>query len=161
MKFIKENKNVLITVLIMSLMFVAYIASDNRDTKEVKLEENAINCDTLQSASLADYKKAACSQTKGIVYIMRTGCSYCEKMEPVKKEVIEEYNLNVVEINTANLESTVFNELVNNNDFLKNEKWGTPLFMIVQNGKVINTSVGYKEKAAVVKFFKDNGFINE
>lgn len=161
MKFIEKNKNVLITIVVMSLILVAYIASDNRENKEIKLETNAISCENIQSTKLLDYKSAACGEQKKIVYVMKTGCTYCEKIEPIKNEIIDKYKLNVLEIDTAEFDNTTINEFINTNDFLKKGEWGTPLFMIVENGKVIETLIGYKEKPALIEFFKKNGLIDE
>lgn len=151
---INRNKGSIVLVVLIALVIglVAWLATGENTPKDM----STISCENISSELLTDYKTAACSQDINIVYIMRDGCSYCEMMQPIINEVVKENKLNIVTIDIAKLDEAGYNELNSTNMYLKNTEWGTPTTLIVQNGKVINALVGYREKDVLVEFFKAN-----
>lgn len=128
-------------------------SNDNNQTENVALEEAGFNKVTLD-----EYLNLVKGTEKSIILVARPTCSYCELFTPILKQAMEDMNLtiNYIDTDTFSQEDwTTFNESL---DYLKNEEWGTPLTLIVQNGEAVAENNGYVELDAIKEFFSNNGF---
>ncbi len=125
--------------------------------KEEKLAINYVDID--------EYVEITKQKEPQVVVIGRTLCSYCISAKKILKEIIEEDNIQVNYYNYYNIyagiaseeETKKFNSSLNY--FKENDEWGTPLILVVKNGKVENVFNGLGSKDDYVKFFKENGII--
>ncbi len=113
----------------------------------------------IHEISFKQYQYLTSTEDKDIIFIGATGCGWCEKYRPVLEEVASENNLTVYYLDIANLNNTSYNDLVNSNDWLKSNQWGTPTTLILTSNKTVDVLEGYAEKDKVVEFFKNNGYI--
>lgn len=108
---------------------------------------------------ISSFNEILNSSEKKLVYIGRDNCTYCQKIDPIIKEIKNEYNLDYYYINTndiTNLElGTILYKLNKGTT-----QFGTPYFAVVQNGKKIAELPGYAEKDQLLKFFKENGLVS-
>ncbi len=126
----------------------------------------AIGVTTLKQSKEKDFTKITLSEylelnngsEKSIVLVARPTCAYCAKFTPVLKKVMGELDVTVNYINTDEFSGEDWNVFNNSNDYLKNNEWGTPLVMIVQNGSAIAVNEGYVEQDTIKNFFINNGF---
>jgi predicted bacteriocin transport accessory protein len=91
------------------------------------------------------------SNTKSYIYIGRTGCGYCTKINPVLAQIIDETGIVINHVDIANISQADYDRLTNSNDILKGE-WGTPTLLITKNGKVIDSQIGYAEYETTKRF---------
>ena len=60
------------------------------------------------------------------------------------------------------MQSTEINEFIASIPyFSENERWGTPLTMVMEDGKVTNTLSGLASKDETLSFYQQNGIISE
>ena len=100
-----------------------------------------------------------------IIYLARPGCAFCQKQEPIVKQIIAEHDVVFHYLNTDNLTQDQFNAIIDLDEdeslFGENGKnFGTPTVLIVKEGKIVDAQVGYTEKAEFEKFLQNNGFIS-
>ena len=125
-------------------------------------EEEVSSMVTLEGAgfnklTMDKYLELIKSSEKSIILVARPTCGYCEKFSPILKEAAEDMNLTVNYVNTDEFTNEDWNTFTNSLDYLATEDWGTPLTLIVQEGKVVADNNGYVELEAIKAFFKENG----
>ena len=101
--------------------------------------------------------------------IGQTSCSHCIAYKPAINSVAEDYNLtinylNLTDLNTDESES-FFKSLeeieYNEPDFVEDGSFGTPLTLIVTNGKVVDYISGSKTISQLVRELTKAGLIEE
>lgn len=163
----KENKSTnkekiqTIVIAILSLIIVfmgAYFSSELKyctvDKKEVVLEKIAMN----------DFITLLNDDSASIIYLARPGCGFCQKQEPIVKEIISEHDLPLFYLNTDDLSEEEFNTIINLDENEKffgtdGEKFGTPTALIVKSGKIVDAQIGLTEKESYEQFLIKNGFV--
>lgn len=154
-----------VALLIVAVIGLAFGVSNTKDDKEktnntYQNEGSALEKAGFNEVTLDEYLELIKSPEKNIVLIARPSCGFCEQFTPILKQAAEDMGLIVNYINTEKLSNddwTVFN---NSLDYLKNNEWGTPLTLIVQNGDTVAENSGYVELDTIKDFFKSNGLGN-
>lgn len=97
---------------------------------------------------------------KAIVLFSRPTCGYCQIAEPILHHIAYQYDLTINHINTDEMDDDDSTNLVESDDYFS-EGFGTPLLVVVSNGKIVDVVSGLVDTASYVDFFTDNGFIKE
>ena len=105
------------------------------------------------------YKKILKSDKTNIVVVGQTSCTYCIKAKPILNEVASEYGVTINYLNVTNLSDEESNKFNDSLDYLKDNEWGTPLTLIIKNGKVIDSANGLLDKDGYIDLFKNNGIL--
>ena len=108
--------------------------------------------------NMEQYLSLISSSEKSIVLVARPTCYYCQQFTPILKQAMEEMNLTINYIDTDKFTSDDYEKFSNSLDYIKNNEWGTPLTLIVQNGEAIDVNNGYVELNTIKEFFTKNGF---
>lgn len=119
--------------------------------KDVKLSLNYIDYN--------GFKSVAKSSENKILVLGQTTCGYCIKAKPILTKIADEYGITINYLNITNLSSEERGKLSKYVSYLDENEWGTPLTLIVNNGKVIDSANGLLDEEGYIKLFKDNGFI--
>ena len=127
-------------------------------------DENAtlpINYLTFES-----YKETIQSSTPEVIVVGQSSCGYCMMIKPVLISIADKYNvkinyLNMTDLNNLENSKEVLTEFNNSLTYLKEEEWGTPLTLIVKEGKTIAHLNGYASEETYVEFLKEQGIIGE
>lgn len=116
-----------------------------------------------------EYNKLLEQSGKHIVTIGQTGCSHCINTKPVLNQIAKDYNitinyLNITEMTKAENESFI-NSLeeigYDEEEFVTSKNFGTPLTLIIENGKVTSYVSGERPTTQFVRAFKKAGVIAE
>lgn len=110
----------------------------------------------LQTIGYKDLKEKIENKESFVLYIHKTGCSYCESYEPILTKVLKGNALTAYSINTTSLkqaEEKSLKEKVN----LK----GTPTLIYIKEGKADSNGslIGEQTQENTVDFFKKIGYI--
>lgn len=116
-----------------------------------------------------EYKSLIKSSKTHIIVIGQTTCSHCIAIKPALNSVAEDYNLTINYLNLTDLvesESNSFFESLedieyNDEEFLESGSFGTPLTLIVKNGKVQDYISGSRTISQLIREFKKAGLIEE
>lgn len=122
------------------------------DYSQTALEQAGFN-----KVSIDEYLNLIKSSDKQIILIARPTCGYCEKFTPILKQAMEDMNLTINYVNTDNFSSDDWTKFQSSFDYLASDEWGTPLTLVVQDGKIVDKSNGYVELDAIKEFFAKNG----
>lgn len=116
-----------------------------------------------------EYNKLLLDSEKNIVTIGQTGCSHCTATKPVLNQIAKEYNIEINYLNITDMSQKEVNSFTNSlkeigyddKDFLEKGSFGTPLTLIIENGKVISYVIGERPTVEFVRAFKKSGVITE
>lgn len=101
------------------------------------------------------------SKSAQVIYLGRSTCGYCVKFLPALQKAQKEYGYktNYLDITTVSEEDQA-KLLKKDNDegFLAKNYGATPMVLVVKNGKLVDTWIGYSEYDSFAKFIEDNGF---
>ena len=158
----KNKENIYKAIIIILLLVIAfggsYFASELRNTNCNTSEKN----NELITISYNEYKELKAEEGSHIIYVARPTCSFCQKQEPIVKQILNSYDVEINYLNTDNLSSQDLNDFINSYDvFNGGENFGTPTFLIVGDKKIKDSIIGYSEQANLIDFFTKYNLIKE
>ena len=116
-----------------------------------------------------EYEKLIEDSEPHVIVIGQTTCSHCIAVKPALNSIAEDYDLTINYININTLEEEEYNKFVesltkieyNDPDFVESGSFGTPLILMLKDGKVINYIAGERSKSQFVREFIKSGLISE
>ena len=154
----------LIIILIVNtailLVKTNFKSTDNNEVEEQESTEYDVSMFTKVTAE--NLKEAIETEDVKIVYVGRSTCGYCVKFLPVLQKARTEYNyetlyLDITTVTTTEQQDKIL-ELDNEEGFLSENFGGTPMVLMVQDGKIIDTWMGYAEYSTYTAWLEKNGF---
>ena len=180
---IDKIKSATIVVLVLVIVFGAsYFTSelqdsnDNSTTTTNSTNNSSNSSDTTSTSSdipedeqgdlneidIDEYLDLKEGSKASIIYVARPTCHYCQEMEPIVRNIVYEYGVTVNYLNTDELDDDGQAKFVKSDDYFDEKGgYGTPMLIIVKDDKFVDVLEGLSDKDTVVKFFKDNGLIDE
>lgn len=139
-------------------------SSDASDMTARAQEESAAVSDDekkdFEEIDVDTYLELYKGDEKSIVLFSRPTCGYCQIAEPILHHIAYQYDLTINHVNTDEMDSDDSTKLFESDDFF-NDGLGTPLLMVVSDGKIVDVVNGLVDTENYVNFFSDNGFIKE
>lgn len=123
--------------------------------KDEKLEAVDSN---LNKLDYSKYDELINKNENNIIVVGQTGCSYCESAKPVLNALAKKYEMSINYLNITDLSEEDQGKVVNSLDIFSGD-FGTPLIMVVNNKKVIDSIQGFESEEKYVNFFKKNNLI--
>ncbi len=116
-----------------------------------------------------EYTDLISNQDTHVIVIGQTTCSHCIAIKPALNQVAGQYNLTINYLNITDMteeENNLFFESLttigyDDEDFLNDGSFGTPLILIVKDGKVISYISGERTTSQLVREFKKLDLISE
>ncbi|MDD2378137.1 MAG: thioredoxin family protein [Bacilli bacterium] len=93
-----------------------------------------------------------------LVYLARPDCSWCQKAKPLLNKAAKKYNFEYLYINTGKLSQDELKSVLGRFNIDINE-FGTPTFVVVKNGVVVDSNIGYMEENDLIYFLKNTEVI--
>lgn len=123
------------------------------------LQENKIISSTaelsLNYIDLKEYKTLLAEKENKVIVIGQSTCPYCVKAKLILNEVVDETDAEINYLNISNFTSEEdFTEFEKTLELLQSDKWGTPITMIVKEGKLVDYIEGVTTKEEYIKFLK-------
>lgn len=187
MKNKKVFKGIVIAVLVVLVCALCYFASSAASAKAGESYSDSSNSteqtsnDAMdmttraqeESANVSDdekkdfndididrYLELYDGDENAIVLFSRPTCGYCQIAEPILHHIAYQYDLTINHINTDEMDSDDETNLVQSDDYFS-EGFGTPLLLVVSDGKIVDKISGLVDTDTYVKFFTTNGFIEK
>ncbi len=98
------------------------------------------------------------SKDRVIIYYASSNCGYCEMQTPILEKIAEEYEIKYYNLDTSKLSKRQRNEILKK---LSLERHATPTTVVVENGEVITTQVGYLPGTDFIEFLKSAELVPE
>lgn len=123
----------------------------------------------LTFINYTEYNNLLSKQGKHILTIGQTGCSHCIATKPVLNKIAGDYNIQINYLNLTDMSNSEVNSFTNSlseigydeEEFVSSGNFGTPLTLIIENGKVISYVSGERPTTQFIKAFKKAGIIEE
>lgn len=95
-----------------------------------------------------------------LVWVARPTCAYCELTTPIIQKIIKDYGIYISYLNTDDFsEDDTSNFIGISDDF--SEGFGTPMLLLVGDGKILDMIDGATDTAHYIEFLKGYKFIEE
>lgn len=152
-----KQKDIILVLLVAVVLVIALVITGNKEPKfDIELPIALEGTVGFNEITYSEYEEKLNTEAPFLVVIVRDGCGYCEKYEPVVTDVANEYNLPISYINLAHLTNEELSSLSTSNSYLKKTQWGTPTTLFMY-GKTVVDSIGqYVDKDTFVEFVKEN-----
>lgn len=116
-----------------------------------------------------EYETLISDKQTHVIVIGQTTCSHCIAIKPALNLIAGDYDLTINYLNLTEMSEEEYNNFseslknieYNDKDFVEKGSFGTPLTLIVKNGKVSSYISGERSKSQLVKEFKKAGLISE
>ena len=180
---VEKVKNTTIVVLVLIIVFGAsYFTSELKDcdnggsSTTTSSTDNSSSNDTTSTSSdipedeqgdlneigIDEYLDLLKGDEASIIYVARPTCHYCQEMEPIVRNIVYEYGIEVNYLNTDELDDEGQADFIESNDYFDEEGgYGTPMLIVVKDDEFVDVLEGLTDKDTAVNFFKDNGLIEE
>ena len=154
----KREKIQTIVIAILAIIIVIMGAFFSSELKYCTVDKKDV---ALEKISMLDFTTLLNDESTSIIYLARPGCGYCQKQEPIVKDIISEHELPLFYLNTDDLSEEDMYSIFKLDKKLfgeNGENFGTPTVLIVKSGKIVDSQIGYTEKAEFEQFLAKNGF---
>ena len=175
---VEKVKNTTIVVLVLIIVFGAsYFTSELKEcdnggsTTTTSSTNNSSNDSSdisedeqgdLNEIDIDEYLDLLKGDEASIIYVARPTCHYCQEMEPIVKNIVYEYGIEVNYLNTDELDDEGQADFIKSNDYFDEKGgYGTPMLIVVKDDEFVDVLEGLTDKDTAVNFFKDNGLIEE
>ena len=151
----KPNKKGIIILLGILLVIVGiciFYQVDNKDKNtatEVTSEES--------SEIMDDFYKYFNSKKTRIIFYASSTCGYCKLETPIMEQIDKDYKINYLYVDASKLTKNDREKMLKE----LNIEPSTPTTVIVKDGKVLDTQVGYIDGGKMVEFLKENKILDK
>ena len=151
----KTNKTGLIVLLGILLIIVGICIFYQVNNKE---KDTTSNYSTEESNEIMDnfYKYFNSKKTKVIYYASST-CGYCSLETPIMEQISKDYDMDFLHIDSSKLSNSDREKMLKE----LNIDHATPTTIIVKNGKIIDTQIGYIDGGKMVEFLKNGNVLDK
>ena len=167
-----EEKNFLSKILVclyiviglLAINTVVLILANGSSAKindtSITEEDNAdYDVSSFEEFTLEKVKEVFESDQLQVIYIGRESCGYCVKFIPILKQAQDNFKYTTKYLDISKITDAQPEELLkydNSDNFLEQNFGSTPMVLLVKNGKLIDTWVGYNEYNEFESFLKNN-----
>lgn len=148
----EKKKTIILTVVlgIVCLILIGVFIVDN-------LKQNGTIVSEETKEVMNEFDKYFNSKKRTVIYYASEGCGYCKLQTPILETIAEDYDMDYYYLDSSKLTVKQRNEVLEKLEIEQK----TPTTIIVENGKVIDTAVGYTQGSDYVEFFKKSEIIPE
>ena len=114
---------------------------------------------TYITITLDDYLDIIKEDGYHFMFIGRESCSWCTEFKNSINESLKDYDYNIYYLDLDSLTEEDKETLYATDDYFNENKWGTPLSFLYNNGKRVAELSGYAETDELVSFLKENKVI--
>ncbi len=107
-----------------------------------------------------EYTSAIKAKGRHVIYIGRSGCSYCQQFSPILNEITKEYNVKYTYVNTDNISDEGLEKILKMLN-INSDNFGTPYMVVVKDGKPVAEQSGFVERDVLFSFLQNNGMIDK
>jgi len=154
-------KNAVIIVLSLIIVFgLAYVVP------ELKNCGTCVEKAELTNITIEDYREILADDEVSVIYLASPSCGYCAKQEPIMKELVAKYDVEVNYLNTSTVTNEDVEEVYKLYGSVQESNYEvdgvrTPTILIVQSGKLLDMNLGNIELEALVELLQKYTTVEE
>ena len=149
----KEKKKTIIITVILAIVALALIAVFTVST----LKENGVISSSESKEELKEFYEQFNSKERTIIYYASPSCSYCTLQTPILETIAQDYDLDYYYLDASALSVKERSEVLE----VLGIEHATPTTIVVENGEVVDTAVGYTQGKDYVEFLIDTEILPE
>lgn len=158
MKLIIIAIAVSVACLILSLVAVNKTESIYKLLKGTDETAEEYNVSKFTAIDAEGLETAFNGKNLSVVLLARETCSYCVKFSPVINQANTEYKLKTLYLDITKPDSAGVAKIKALDTFFNTNYGRTPIVVLVKDGKVIDSQIGYSDYATFASFLEKNGF---
>lgn len=136
----------------------SFLQTNEIISKNESLKEEFPNLTTIDYPK---YESLLKSSEKSVIVIGQTDCPHCTNAKPALDEIASENNISIYYLNYTNMTSEQRVALQSSlTYFEENSRWGTPLFLVVENNELVDVTSGFSSKENIENFLVKSKIIN-
>lgn len=93
-----------------------------------------------------------------VVYFGRSTCGYCVQFLPILQEAQAEYEYTTLYVDIESIDTEGQTKIMALDTFFEENYGTTPITVLVQNGKIVASQIGYVDYATFTAMLEENGF---
>lgn len=115
----------------------------------------------LNYIGLEDYQKLLKDTNKNIIVVGKMDCPYCVQAKLILNQVVDETKakINYLSITSFETDADKKKAFEESLDYFSQTNWGTPVMLVVQDGKLVKVLEGLNSKDSYISFLKNQGVI--
>lgn len=149
----EKKKSIIFTIILIVIaiiLLVAFVVSSLRSTGKIGSSDS--------KEIVSEFEKKFNSKERIVIYYASPSCGYCKLQTPILETIASDYNMNYYYLDSSKLSNSQRSKVL---ETLELEKHATPTTIVVENGKVIDSVVGYVSGTEYVEFLKSAGMLPE
>lgn len=150
---IKEKKKMIIFTAILTVVALALIVV----LLIVELKSSGTIGSKDSSEIVEKFNKKFESKERNVIYYASPSCSYCTLQTPILETISEDYDMDYYYLDSSQLSNKQRKEILEKLEI----EHATPVTIIVEDGEVIDTAIGYTQGSDYVEFLKQAEMIPE
>lgn len=140
----EKQKTIIFTVILAIILVVLVVAFITNNFKKVE--------GTKESREILEtFNEYFNSKERKVIYYASSDCSYCKLQTPILETIAKDYDMDYYYIDSSKLGETQRDEILEKLEIAHK----TPTTVIVENGEIIDTIIGYTDGFDYVEFFKE------
>ena len=155
-----------VIIALLAINTVAVIVTNGNSTAKSKETEETTQTEENQeydvsmfkSIDASEFEKAFNSSSISVIYMGRSTCSYCVKFLPNLQKAQKEYDYKTLYLDITTVSEDDQKKIVALDEDFFGENYGvTPTVILVKDGKIVDSHIGYSEYSDYAKFLEKNG----
>ena len=103
-----------------------------------------------------EYEKLLNGKENSVVVVGQSTCSYCVQSKIILNKIAEEKDVEINYLNISYLTEEEGAEFESSLDYFEEEQWGTPLMLIVKDGKLVDIIEQLVTEDEYIEFLEEN-----
>lgn len=163
-KILKCLYVLIVIMIINTIVLIAGISgngSSKNDENQTTTEEENTEYDVSMFTSIdADGMVSAFnSSDMQVIYLGRATCGYCVQFLPTLQQAQSEFGYTTLYLDITTVSEDDLTKIIALDEEFFNEYYGsTPLILLVKDGKIVDSQVGYSDYDTFASLLTKNGF---
>lgn len=159
---LEKIQTVVIVILSLIIVFgLAYVVPELKNSTSCYAREVS-----LTNITMDEYNTLLNGSDVSLIYLASPTCGYCQKQEPIMKQLVRDYDFKVNYLNTSSISNDEADTIYNLYGSVQKERYNvegvrTPTILLVQNGKLLDMNLGNIELESLVSLIGTYTEINK
>lgn len=150
-----KEKNKRTLIIIIGLVIVALVLIGALVV--IELRRSGVIGSTKSNEIITNFYENYNSKDRKVIYYSSSSCGYCELQKPILELVAEDYDIEYHSIDSVLLSNSQRKEVLEK----LNIEHATPTLVVVEDGEVVATQIGFVDGSKLIEFFKNNEIVPE
>jgi len=154
---------VYVIIAILLVNTIALFAAMKDPSESLKSETNTgetseYDVSMFETISADELVKAYNGEETKVVYFGRSTCGFCVQFLPVLQQAQKEYGYKTLYVDIDSIDSNGQTKIMELDSFFEENYGVTPITVLVRNGEIVDSKIGYVDYGTFTAMLDENGF---